>query len=273
MMDKTNQIWDMYNGVFRTKKGGWTITNGIITHGYSLLDDLLGKISFFQLLILHVTGKLPERRLADWLEAAYMCLSWPDPRIWCNFIGSLGGSARVSPVSAICAGTLAADSRIYGVGTLKICTKFIVSALTKYDEYESAEGYIEKHCNKGGKLITPGFARPLAKGDERVEAIQNVVAALHFEDGPHLKLAYEISNYLVAQYDESLNFAGYVSAFLADQGFSPDEVERVFSLWVNGGVHACYSEASENVPDSFLPLRCDDILYAGVEERRVPDAG
>lgn len=268
--DKTGQIWDTYNGVIRTKKGGWTITNGIITHGYSLLDDLLGKISFFQLLILHVTGKLPDRRLADWLEGAYMCLSWPDPRIWCNFIGSLGGSARISPASAVCAGTLAADSRVYGVGTLKACTEFIMAALQKYSEYQSAEQYIENYCKRDGKLVTPGFARPLAKGDERVEAMQDVVVALHFAEGPHLKLAYEISNYLIEQYGESLNFAGYVSAFLVDQGFSANEVERVFSLWVNAGVHACYVEAAEKVPDSFLPLRCDDIEYTGEPIRTVP---
>lgn len=270
-MDKAGQIWDKYYGVIRTQKGGWTITNGIISHGYSLLDDLLGEISFFQLLILHVTGKLPERRLADWLEAAYMCLSWPDPRIWCNFIGSLGGSARVSPAGAVCAGTLAADSRIYGVGTLKLCTEFIVGALQKYEEYKSARAYVESCCKKESRLVTPGFARPLAKGDERVEAMQHVVDDLRFEDGPHLKLAYELSNYLIEQYEESLNFAGYVAAFLADQGFSPDEVERVFSLWVNAGVHACYVEAAEKVPDSFLPLRCDDIEYTGEPSRAVPN--
>ena len=86
----------------------------------------------------------------------------------------------------------------------------------------------------------------------------------------YITFAYEISNYLIDKYNESLNFAGYVVAFLLDQNFSPDDIERVFSLWVNGGVHACYTEAVERNPDSFLPLQCNDVVYAGRSERKVP---
>ncbi len=266
-MNKTDtSFWDQRRGIFRTKKGGWKV-GSVISHGYSMLDDFLGKVSFFQILILHVTGRMPSKELADWLEASFICLSWPDPRILCNHIGSLGGSARTSSAAAVCAGSLAADSRIYGVGTLGVATRFIKNAVHTINKDYTISDFIEKECTKNGRLVMPGFARPLAKGDERVDAMQDVAKKMKFSDGIHLKLAYEISNYLIENYEESLNFAGYVVAFLCDQGFTEREIVWIFSLWVNAGVHACYVEAASRVPNSFLPLQCGDIIYDGVPER------
>lgn len=269
-MNKTN-FWDKRRGVIHTRKGGWNIGYGVTDHGYSLLDELLGHISFFQLMILHVTGKIPERRLADWLEAVYMCLSWPDSRIWCNQIGSLAGSAGASPAAGVCAGSLAADSRIYGVGTLVNATRLINKALSYVDNGSSVESFIETYCKPNGKLIIPGYVRPIARGDERVIAIQVVEKKLEYCAGQHLSLAYKINDYLSDKYNESINLAGYVAAFLADQNFNENEIERVFSLCVNGGLYACYSEAADQPGNAFMPLRCDDILYDGAEERSVPE--
>ena len=65
-------------------------------------------------MILIIIGRLVDKRLADWVEAGFLCVSWPDSRIWCNQIGALAGSLKTSPVSATMAGVLAADSRMYG---------------------------------------------------------------------------------------------------------------------------------------------------------------
>jgi len=37
--------WDQYRGQIYSLKGGWTVGKGIMTHGYSLLDDIHGKCS------------------------------------------------------------------------------------------------------------------------------------------------------------------------------------------------------------------------------------
>ena len=87
-------FWDQRRNRIRTRKGGWRIGGGISVHGYSLLEDLVGRRSFFEVLYLEVAGKLPDPRLARWLEASFLCLAFPDPRIWCNQIGALAGSAR-----------------------------------------------------------------------------------------------------------------------------------------------------------------------------------
>ncbi len=236
-----------------------------------MLDELVGHASFFQVLIMHVIGRLPERRLAEWLEAIFICLSWPDPRMWPNQIGALGGTVKSSPITAICLGTLAADSRIYGPGTLPDSCRFIIYAMKRINQGESIESFLDSQPKRpGGQIIAPGYIRPFAKGDERVAPMQRVADELGFDIGAHLKLGYEIQEVLYKRYGESMNLAGYIVSFLLDQGFSTDEIFRVCSLLVSGGVHACYTEAADREPESFLPLRCDDIEYCGVAERPIP---
>ena len=108
------QFWDQRRGTIQSKKGGWVVGKAIFNHGYSMMDDLVGKVSYMQVLVLNATGRLPERPVADWLDAIHICLSWPDPRIWCNQIGALGGAMRASVVASTTAGVLAADAKSYG---------------------------------------------------------------------------------------------------------------------------------------------------------------
>jgi len=81
-------LWDGLRGIIRSRIGGWRVGQDILIHGRGLLSELVGEVSYVQLLVLNVTGRLPERRLADWVEGTFMCLSWPDARIWCNQIAT-----------------------------------------------------------------------------------------------------------------------------------------------------------------------------------------
>ena len=119
-------FWDRKRGTIHTRKGGFVISKGTVySHGYRLLEELMGKITYFQLLILNATSRLPERPVADWLEASVFCVSYPDARIWCNHIGSLGGAMQATPIAANCAGLLATDSRLYGPLSVVNSAKFI----------------------------------------------------------------------------------------------------------------------------------------------------
>ncbi len=266
------QLFDQYRGTIRSRTGGWFPGQGVFCHGYNMMEDLVGKNSYFQVMILNATGRLVERRLADWVEAAQICLSWPDPRIWCNCIGALGGTMRSSVVAATVAGILAADSKAYGQKTLTEGVRFIQGALADYKNGISPQQIVSTECARfGGKPTIMGYARPLAKGDERVEAMERVTTALGFEDGEHLSLAYQIEQLLLSEHNESMNINGYASAFLSDQGFSPEEVYRIFTILVTSGVTACYIDTLERPPETFLPLRCDDIDYQGPQPRDIPD--
>jgi citrate synthase len=270
--DRPNtEIWDRNRGVIRSSKGGWFAGKGVFSHGYDMMRDLVGQVSYMQVIILNATGRLPSREIADWCEAVYICLSWPDSRIWCNLIGALAGNTRCTPVAATVAGTLASDSHSYGPGTLARGVRFIQSALLKKLNGLSVEDIVNAECKIKGKTPTiTGYARPIAKGDERVAAMERVATQLGFNTGSHLALAYEIENHLLEHYNESMNINGYCTSFLSDLDYSPEEVYRISSCLVSSGVTACYTDRAGKTPNTFLPLHCSDIDYNGVDPRIVP---
>ena len=136
----------------------------------------------------------------------------------------------------------------------------------------SAENIVNEitAANRGKPYIV-GYIRPIAKGDERLEAMERISKKLNFEVGKHLSLAYDIEKVLMEKFDEGMNINGYVSAFLSDFDFTPSEIYQLFSTLVASGVTACYLDTYKQPPNSFLPLRCDDIDYQGVPHRAVPD--
>ena len=264
------QVLNSNRNVIRSSTGGWRVGQGVYSHGYSILDELVGEKSYFQLMILNATGKLVERRLADWSEAMYGCLSWPDPRIWCNQIGALAGEAKTSVVAGTTAGIMAADSKMYGMYTILDGIAFIQSALEMTKNNQTPAEIVTDNIQKNrGKLNITGYVRPIAKGDERIETMQRVSKHLQFDEGPHLLLAYQIENQIKRRFNEGMNINGYVAAFFSDQGFSADEVYQIFSTVVMSGVTACYLDTVQKPNDSFLPLRCDDIEYLGQEQRYI----
>ncbi len=264
-------VWDENRGRIRSSKGGWIIGKGVFNHGYSMLDDLVGKFSYMQVLILNAIGKIPDRKIADWFEAAHICLSWPDPRIWCNQIGALAGTNQTSVIAATVSGILANDSRIYGSRTIIEGMHFIQRAYEAYSRGVTVDDIVKQACDlHGGKPHIMGYARPIAKGDERIAAMERTQKELGIPIGKHQRLAYEIEEILLRNFDESMNINGYMSSFLSDHGFTSEEVYRCLAILVNSGVTACYVDTRDKPAESFLPLRCDDIDYQGPPPREVP---
>src|SRR5262245_12968829 len=108
-------FWESLRGNVRSRVGGWKIGGGVTIHGRQLFDELMsGEYSGAQVVTLSVTGKIPERRVADFLEIVWMVGAFPDPRIWCNQVAALAGTMRTSPFAASSAGVLTTDSLQYG---------------------------------------------------------------------------------------------------------------------------------------------------------------
>ncbi len=264
--------WDKSRGKIFSKKGGWEIGKGIVTHGYSLLEDIHGHCSMFQVMMMNVTGVLPEKRLADMLEGFCICMSWPDARIWCNKIGVFSALTKTSATAAIAAGGLAGDSKIYGPGSGITVGPFMRLVHQKLSvEKIPVDQFAEENAYRHGKLFAPGFARPLAKGDERVPAMKKMARQLKYERGEFMRAAEELENYLQEREGEALNLAGYFAAFMMDQGYSDEQIMGITAMSVTGGIYAGYFEYLHQDPHAFLPLRVDDIEYTGPKTRRVPE--
>jgi len=101
--------------------------------------------------------------------------------------------------------------------------------------------------------------------------MERVAKELGFAIGPHLELAYDIETILMERFNETMNINGYMSAFLSDQGLTAQEVYRICAVLITSGVTACYLDTFERPPETFLPMRCEDIDYQGQPPRAVPD--
>lgn len=262
--------WDYYHGRIVSSRGGWKIGEGVKSCGFDVMKDLVGKKSYMQMVVLNATGRLPSKALADWVEAIHICLSWPDPRIWCNRVGALAGTSRTSCVAASTLGTLAAESVSYGIKPLISGVEFIQYANKEVALGITVEQFVKNEVKKhGGKPHIMGYIRPLAKGDERIPAMEQVTKELGFQIGEHLSLAYSIEQELIKNHNERMNVNGYVSAFLSDHGYSSKEIYRIFSFVVISGVTACYADTAEKVEGGFSPLKTSDITYKGPALRKV----
>lgn len=271
---KTNKyaFWDDRRGRIVTKIGKWVGGEDVQIRQYSLLHDLFMQKSYMQVLVLNATGRLVSAELACWLENNFMVMSYPDARIWCNQVGAFAGQMQASPSSATAAGCLAADSRAYGGSlTSRLAMQFIQRAVQQIQAGMTLEELVSSVPLRHGKPAIIGFARPVSRHDERIEPHRNMTAALGFADGPHLTLANQLSDYLLATYGMGINIGGYTAAFMSDQGFTPDDVYRIKNLCVASGVTACYIDQLQQPQHSFLALQCQDVRYDGIAPRSVPE--
>ena len=223
-----------------------------------------------QVLTLCCTGKLVDKKVGQWLDQNFIGISYPDSRFWCNFIGALGGDAGASAPSSACAGILASESKAYGGPvTSLIGMSFIQKARKEFLEGKTVEEIILKAPSKEGKPMINGYARPVDKVDERVPPYEKLSEKMGFAVGEHLSLGYQISDYLSQNYNMGMNFGGYANAFLSDQGFTPDEMRVMKSVATYAGVLACHVEYESSKGNSFLPLKCEDIIYTGPKIREL----
>jgi len=259
--------WESRRNHITSKTGKWIGGKDVISHGVSLMNEMLGQKSYMQMLVLNATGKMIDERLSQWLEGNFIGMSYPDSRIWCNQIGALCGSGGTTVVAATVAGTLASDSRAYGGSqTNKIGMEFIQQALIQQEQGAHIQDIINRAKFKDGKPVITGYARPVQRNDERIVPHENMTKSLGFAIGPHLSLAYKISEFLQEKYNLGMNIGGYSSAFLSDQNFTPDEVYRIKSLVVASGVTASFVD-NHNNSNGFLPLHCSDLDYQGPPPR------
>jgi hypothetical protein len=267
-----SELWDRNRGVIRSRKGGWKVGQGVTIHGRSLFDELMGSASWFQVWLLSITGRMFERRVADLCEACWLCLSYPDPRIWCNQVSALAGTMRCTPVAALSAGTLTADSLKYGGWAVSLSARFFGDTLA---QRRASGAPLEQllramPVNAAGCPAIPGFHRPVALGDERVAVLGRVLCQLGLAEGEHLRLALEIHAYLKEHHGEEINSGGYIAAALLDLGLSAGEQYRFFSMGAAAGAMACYVDAMDREAESFLPMRCADVDYQGPAPRPFP---
>ena len=265
-------VWEQQRGRIRTRKGGWHIGEGVKAGNYSLLEQLLHENTPNDVLFLHVHGYLPDPAISRFIDGVVTCMSYPDARIWCNQIAALAGTSGCHPIVGIGAALMASDSSLYGPGTTEASCAFIAEGRAALAAGQSAADFLAER-RRQRRPQTPGYARPIAQGDDRVAEIRTLAARLGLTEGEHVRAGDAIGAAIGGNDGSAMNFMGIVSAFWLDLGLLPRNGELLFSMCIGAGAAACFEEADQAPRGTFLPLRCDDIEYTGVAPREWPNQG
>lgn len=266
------EYWDQRNQTIFSSVGHWQGGVDVKIGGYSLMNDLMNNNTLMQINILNATGVLVKRAVADWLEINFMGLSYPDSRIWCNQISAYAADTDATVVAASSAAILSTDSRAYGGSqTTYSCMVFLQQAFEQHKKNVNFAEIVANVKKTNGKPMIVGFARPIDRDDERLKPYQNIQKNLKIPFGKYLMFALELSEFLDRKYSLTINSGGYASAFLLDQGFSPNDGYKIKAFAVAGGALACYRNLELSPPNSFLPLKCKDVEYNGVAQRAIKE--
>jgi hypothetical protein len=206
------------------------------------------------------------------LQSLWTFSSYPDARLWNNRVAALAGSARSTGNLALAAALAVSEATIYGAGTYTPSIVFLQETRRKIAEGHSLAECITEELKVRRGIA--GYGRPLTSNDERIAPTLQLAATLGLDQGPHLRLAFEVDEYLKqGRWRMRINYAAITAALSADLGFSARDYYLCAFPTFLAGMLPCYLEALEQPEGALFPIPCEDIAYAGRKERSWAERG
>jgi hypothetical protein len=250
--------------------GAVFIGSHAVFRGKDLHADL-GDAGWLDLYLFGITGRRFATRQLRLLEAMWTYTSYPDARIWNNRVAALAGTTRSTGALGVAASLAVSDAKIYGQRPSCRAIEFLIRLHAHIEAGGALEPLVERELSEHRSV--GGYGRPVTGGkDERIEPLLKLARSLGLADGPHLKLADAVDEYLSARARQRMNLAGFVAGLAADLGLSPREHYLFLFPAFLAGMVPCYLDAAERAEGTLLPLPCDGVAYVGVAKRRWPHA-
>lgn len=255
-------------GVLTSRMGACFPGSHAIFRGFNLHTELRG-MGWIELHLFSITGRRFPAAPRQLLEAIWTCTSYPDVRIWNNRVAGLAGSSRSSGTLGLAAAMAVSEAAIYGRGIEIRATDFLIRTQQALASGGSLEDCILAEMAAHRSIA--GYGRPVTNGDERIPHILALARELDLDQGPHLRLAFAIDDYLRAsRWRKSINYGAVVTGLAADIGLSPREFYLFMFPTFLAGMTPCYLEATERPEGTLYAAPCSDIAYAGPTPRPWP---
>jgi citrate synthase len=254
-------------GCMATRMGQAFVGRRAVFRGQDLHAELR-HLDWMALYVLGITGRHHSEAQIRLLHALWVCTSYPDARIWNNRTAALAGSARSTPGLGIAAALAMSEATIYGGHPYVSSIDFFIRARAHEEQGGALSEFVDAELARGRIY---GYGRPIAAIDERLPWVLGIARELQLDGGPHLRIALEVDNRLVARNPKlSMNYAAMMSALCADLGFSATEMHHFQVPVFMAGMSPCFIEAAERAPGTVFPLSCDHIAYEGPARRHWP---
>ena len=228
-----------------TRLAGYDADN-IMIRDKNLVQDLMGKVSFTELLLFHLTGKMPTSLQITITDAVLVTIMEHGliPSAIASRLTFLG--APESFQGAIAAGLLGVGNRF--AGTASECAKLIDQIVAKPEtEQPAAAAQLIKELRQQ-KTPVPGFGHPIHRqGDPRVPRLIDIAREAGAE-GKHIHAMYLLEEALEKELGKKLptNISAAIAAVLGEAGI-PSSIMRGIILTARcGGLVGHLLEEIEN---------------------------
>lgn len=255
-------------GPLKTRMGACFPGSHAIFRGHDLHTELQD-MGWVELHLFGVTGRRFPRAQCEALEALWKLTSYPDARIWNNRVAALAGSARSTGNLGVAAALAVSEASIYGRG---IDIRAIDFFIRTQKAVEAGGSLVEcVHAEKDRYGAIAGYGRPITSGDERIPHMLERLARLGLEQGPHLRLAFAVNDYLInSRWQKQINYGAVAAAVAADCGLSPREYYLYLFPAFLAGMPPCFIEAEERPEGALYALACSQVVYEGPAQRVWP---
>jgi citrate synthase len=245
--------------------------NKLVVRGYRL-DELIGKVSYAQMVYLLFKGELPSPNVGKLIEAILVS-SVDHGTTPPSVLSALTVASTGAPLNAAVAAGILSISKFHG-GAIEDCMRILLEAKALMDEqnmdYERAAETIIKKFREEKKRLS-GFGHRYHTNDPRTKRLFALAEELGLA-GDYTKLALAFVRKLkeITGKDLPLNVDGAIGALLCELDIDPILANAFFMIArVPGLVAHIYEEKTRYKP--MRKIHPTDVEYDGPEERPVPD--
>ena len=256
------ELLEQHVGHLKSRMGAAVIGSHAMFRGHDLHRELRD-LDWVELYLFGITGRRFTAPQAELLHAILVYTSYPDARIWNNRVAALAGSARSTPALAISAALAVWEAGIYGGQPGVRAIDYFLRTRQALDQGASLADVVAT----AGRIY--GYGRPTPElGDERLPWLLALARRLGLGDGPHLRIALDTEQLLVAKNARlRMNYAAMTAALCADIGFTIAEFHMFRVPLFLAGMPPGYIEALERPQGSLFPIPCRHVHYEGVPRR------
>jgi len=245
--------------------------NKLVVRGYRL-DELIGKVSYAQMVYLLFKGELPSPNVGKLIEAILVS-SVDHGTTPPSVLSALTVASTGAPLNAAVAAGILSISKFHG-GAIEDCMRILLEAKALMDEqnmdYDRAAETIIKKFREEKKRLS-GFGHRYHTNDPRTKRLFALAEELGLA-GDYTKLALAFVRKLkeITGKDLPLNVDGAIGALLCELDIDPILANAFFMIArVPGLVAHIYEEKTRYKP--MRKIHPTDVEYDGPEERPVPD--
>lgn len=242
-------------------------SNKLIVRGYAL-NDLIGRVSYAQMVYLLLKGEMPSENIGKMIEAILVS-SVDHGTTPPSVLSALTVASTGAPLNASVAAGILSISKFHG-GAIEDCMNILKSTLDIQKEKgisstDAAKEIIQKF--KAEKKRLSGFGHRLHTNDPRTHKLFKLAEELGIA-GDYCNLA----NAFVLQFKETsgkdlpLNVDGAIAALLCEMDFDPILANGFFMIArVPGLIAHIYEEKTRQKP--MRKIHPTDVTYDGPENQ------